>query len=96
MLPGAGSLFLIFASQFLKFTPFFRNYKDFKCKSANLCNKKCQKLGNFNCEKLLPPRPIFTHPLPSGWENPEDSLSPRSIPLNLFASDQGTLIILSE
>ena len=42
----AGSLFLIFAKEFLKFTPFLQNYQVFKCKSANLCNKKCRKLGD--------------------------------------------------
>ena len=51
----AGSLFLIFAKEFLKFTPFLQNYQVFKCKSANLCNKKCRELGDFTCEKLSPP-----------------------------------------
>ena len=76
----AGRLFLIFAEKFLRFTPFLQNYQVFKLKSANLCNKKCQKL--FIAQ--MSPLPNPTHPLPSGWENPEDSPSPRSQLRKLF------------
>ena len=62
MLPVADSLFLIFAKQFLKFIPFLQNYQVFKRKSANLCNKKCQKLGDFTREKLSPLPLITTNP----------------------------------
>ena len=62
ILPVGGRLFLIFAKEFLKFTPFLQNYQVFKCKSVNLCNKKCQKLEDFTREKLPLPPPFSTHP----------------------------------
>ena len=60
IVPVGGSLFSVFAKEMLKYTTFLQNYQVFKCKSANLCNKNCRKLGDFMRKELSPPLPIPT------------------------------------
>ena len=96
ILPVAGSLFLILAKDFLKFTPFLQNYQVFKCKSANLCNKVSKTWRFYAWEAVITPNnPHPTH-LDSRWEISEDSPSLLSLLHNLFASDWCALTILTE